>query len=122
MTPVIAPPSQHPWARGAKQYPNISARCPPCRTITHHHVEANLELMLRLGPNIDKETLASVLSFSHTLVTSIESLVLLLNQVSMLDVHETITKLYPYKLILPKDSQWRTLCRHSTSVRARASS
>ena len=29
----------------------------------------HLELMLRLGPNIDKETLVSILSFSHTLVT-----------------------------------------------------
>ena len=92
------------------------------RDVKHLSYGQQLEVMARLGPNIDKETLASVLSFSHTLVTSIESLVSLLNQVSMLDVHETITKLYPYKLILPKDSQWRTLCRHSTSVRARASS
>ena len=106
------------------------------RDVKHLSYGQQLEVMARLGPNIDKETLASVLSFSHTLVTeesaglglldfpieNLPSLVSLLNQVPTLDVHETITKLYPYKLFLPKDSQWRTLCRHSASVRARASS
>ena len=89
------------------------------RDVKHLSYGQQLEVMARLGPNIDKETLASVLSFSHTLVTeesaglglldfpieNLTSLVSLLNQVPTLDVHETITKLYPYKLFLPQDGQ-----------------
>ena len=89
------------------------------RDVKHLSYGQQLEVMARLGPNIDKETLASVLSFSHTLVTeesaglglldfpieNLPSLVSLLNQVPTLDVHETITKLYLYKLFLLKGGQ-----------------
>ena len=89
------------------------------RDVKHLSYGQQLELLMNQGPNIDKETLASLLSFSHTLVTeesaglglldfpieNLPNLVKLLNSVPDLSPYEAITKLYPYKLFLPHDGQ-----------------
>ena len=89
------------------------------RDVKHLSYGQQLDVLMKLAPNVDKETLASILSFSHTLVTEESSslglldfpvenlpiLVKLLGTVPDLNVYEGITKLYPYKLFLPQDGQ-----------------
>ena len=89
------------------------------RDVKHLSYGQQLEAMVRLGSEVDRETLASILSFSHTLVTeesaslglldfpveNLPHLVGMLNKIPDLDVYEAVTRLYPYKLFLPQDGQ-----------------
>ena len=89
------------------------------RDVRHLSYNQQLEMLTGLGPRLDQETLARLLSFSHTLVTEesnslglpdfpLESLpgaVSLLNSVAGLSVHHVLNSLYPYKLFLPQDGQ-----------------
>ena len=89
------------------------------RDVRHLSYNQQLEMLTALGPRLDKESLARLLSFSHTLVTEessslglpdfpLESLpgaVSLLNSVPSLSIHHVLTSLYPYKLFLPQDGQ-----------------
>ena len=89
------------------------------RDVKHLSYGQQLEDLVRLGPGVDRDTLASVLSLSHTLVTeesaglglldfpveNLHHLVKMLDQVPNLDVYEAVTRLYPYKLFLPQDGQ-----------------
>ena len=89
------------------------------RDVKHLSYGQQLDMMIKLGPNLDRETLASILSFSHTLVTeesaglglldfpvdNLPHLVTMMNSVPSIAVYDAITHLYPYKLFLPQDGQ-----------------
>ena len=89
------------------------------RNIQHLPYSQQLDVIISLAPNVDKEVLSRLLSFSHTLLTEessglglldfpMENLVAglpIYNSVPELTALDFISRFYPYKLFLPSDGQ-----------------
>jgi len=89
------------------------------RDVKHLPFGQQLDILAEIAPNVDKESLSQILSFSHTLLTeesaglglpdfpidNLPSAINLLNSVPELSPHDLLTRLYPYKLFLAQDGQ-----------------
>ena len=89
------------------------------RDIQHLNYAKQLEDLAVRAPNVPRETLSQLLSFSHTMLTeesaalgladfpidNLISSITTLNAVPELTTIEFINRFYPYKLFLPLDGQ-----------------
>eukprot|EP00092_Neocalanus_flemingeri_P037789 GFUD01041137.1.p1 GENE.GFUD01041137.1~~GFUD01041137.1.p1 ORF type:complete len:1900 (+),score=456.60 GFUD01041137.1:60-5702(+) len=89
------------------------------RDVRHLPFGQQLDLMMKIAPNVDKDSLSQILSFSHTLLTEessglglpdfpIENLphsISILNSIPDLSHYDLLTRLYPYKLFLDQNGQ-----------------
>ena len=89
------------------------------RDVQHLPFGQQLDVLISQAPNVDKETLSKILSFSHTMLTEesaalglsdfpVENLVTgisILNSVPELSPGEFMSRFYPYRLFLPPDGQ-----------------
>jgi len=89
------------------------------RDVKHTPFHQELEHLCQVAPNIDRETVSQLLSFSHTLLTeessalglldfpvdSLERGMRMLSMVPELGAYNLVNMLYPYKLFLPSEGQ-----------------
>lgn len=89
------------------------------RDVKHLPFGQQLDVLLKIAPGVDKDSLSQILSFTHTLLTEesaslglpdfpIENLpriVSLLDSIPELSHYDVLNRLYPYKLFLAQDGQ-----------------
>jgi len=89
------------------------------RDVQHLPYGQQLDILMGKAPNVDKDIISRILSFSHTLLTEessalgladfpVENLVRgisILNTVPQLEPADFLNRFYPYKLFLPQEGQ-----------------
>jgi len=115
---VIALGLPVPKYTGAPLDPPLRSRF-QARDVRHLPYSQQLEVLLAAAPNTNKETMAQVLSFAHTLLTeessalglpdfpidSLPAATALLHALPALSPTDLLDRLYPYKLFLSAEGQ-----------------